>query len=110
MMECQGTLSRLQTQGRLTFQFGTCCCDGAPDGTGHHSTPFKPRHDSLRLLCAPKIRGSSSGTAQLSSDEKEKEFVKVWLRMLPAKFFREDLAKVFQRWQTFLGRDGHYKE
>ena len=47
------------------FQFGTCCCDRAPGGTGHHSTPLKPRPDSSRLLSVPKIRGSSSGTSVL---------------------------------------------
>ena len=65
MIECQGTSSRLQAPDRLTFQFSTCCCDGAPDGTGHHSTPLKSRSVSLRLLSVPKIRGSSSGTSVL---------------------------------------------
>ena len=40
-----------------------CCCDRAPDGTGHHSIPLKSRPDSLRLLSVPKIRGSFSGTS-----------------------------------------------
>ena len=65
MIECQGTLSRLQTPADWPFQFGTCCCDRAPDGTGHHSTPLKSRPDSLRLLSVPKIRGLSSGTSVL---------------------------------------------
>ena len=63
--ECQGTSSRLQTSGRLTFQFGTCCCDRAPDGTGHHSTPLKSRPDPLRLISVSKIRVLSSGTSVL---------------------------------------------
>ena len=64
-MECQGTSSRLQTSGRLTFQFGTCCCDMAPDGTGYHSTPLKSRPDPLRLISVSKIRVLSSGTSVL---------------------------------------------
>ena len=57
----------------------------------------------------PKFEDRLRGR-QLSSDEEEKRFVQIWLRVLPENFFRDDLAKVVRRWQTFLGRDGHYME
>ena len=57
----------------------------------------------------PKFEDRLRGR-QFSSDEEEKRFVQVWLRMLPANFFRDDLAKVLRRWQTFLGHDGHNME
>ena len=65
MIECQRTSSRLQTPGRLTFPVRHVLLRWAPDGTGHHSTPWKTRPDSLRLLSVPKIRGSSSGRSVL---------------------------------------------
>ena len=47
---------------------------------------------------------------QFSSDEKEKRFVQVWLQVLSANFFRDDLTKVLQRWRMLLGHDGHNME
>ena len=58
---------------------------------------------------SPKFEDRFRGR-QFSSDEEEKRFVQVWLRLLPANFFRDDLAKVVRRWQTFLGRDDHNME
>ena len=57
----------------------------------------------------PKFEDRLRGR-QFSSDEEEKRFVQVWLWVLPANFFRDDLAKVVRRWQTFLGRNGHKME
>ena len=69
------------------------------------------RLDPLRLILYlfPKFEDCLQGRL-FSSDEEEKRFVQVWLRVLPANFFRDDLAKVLRRWQTFLGRDGHNME
>ena len=61
------------------------------------------------LYLFPKFEDRLQGR-QLSSDEEEKRFVQVWVRVLPANFFRDDLAKVLRRWQTFLGHDGHKME
>ena len=45
----------------------------------------------------PKFEDRLRGR-HFSSDEEEKRFVQVLLWVLPANFFRDDLAKVVQRW------------
>ena len=70
--------------------------------TQPHESPDLTRYG---FYLFPKFEDRLRGR-QFSSDEEEKRFVQVWLRVLPANFFRDDLAKVLRRWQTFLGRDG----
>ena len=74
--------------------------------TQPHSSPDLT-HYGFYLF--PKFEDRLRGR-QFSSDEEEKRFVQVWLRVLPANFFHDDLAKVLRRWQTFLGRGGHNME
>ena len=70
---------------------------------------FCPDLTRYGLYLFPKFEDCLQGR-HFSSDEEEKRFVQVWLRVLPANFFRDDLAKVLRCWQTFLGRDGHNME
>ena len=44
----------------------------------------------------PKFEDRLRGR-QFSSDEEKKRFLQVWFRVLPANFFRDDLAKVVRR-------------
>ena len=74
--------------------------------TQPHSSPDLT-HYGFYLF--PKFEDRLRGR-QFSSNEEEKRFVQVWLRVLPANFFHDDLAKVLRRWQTFLGRGGHNME
>ena len=70
---------------------------------------FSPDLTRYGLYLFPNFEDCLLGR-QFSSDEEEKRFVQVWVRVLPANFFRDDLAKVLRRWQTFLRRDGHNME
>ena len=67
--------------------------------TQPHESPNLTRYG---FYLFPKFEDRLRGR-QFSSDEEEKRFVQVWLRVLPAKFFRDDLAKVLRRRQTFPG-------